>query len=80
MLVACHGPELGLLIGRHGQTIDAVQYLVERDRLPRSPEGRKEVVVDAAGYRERRRAILEELAVRSAERALARRDASSSSR
>jgi spoIIIJ-associated protein len=34
-------------------------------------EGRKEVVVDAAGYRDRRRASLEALAVRSAERALA---------
>jgi spoIIIJ-associated protein len=34
------------------------------------PEGRKEVVVDAAGYRDRRRRTLEDLAVRSAERAL----------
>jgi spoIIIJ-associated protein len=37
----------------------------------RHPDDRKEVVVDAAGYRERRRATLESLAVRSAERALA---------
>ena len=35
------------------------------------PDDRKEVVVDAAGYRERRRAALESLAVRSAEEALA---------
>ncbi len=31
----CSGADLGLLIGRHGQTIDAIQYLVERDRLAR---------------------------------------------
>jgi spoIIIJ-associated protein len=36
----------------------------------RHPEDRKEVVVDAAGYRDRRRSALEAIAVRSAERAL----------
>jgi spoIIIJ-associated protein len=64
------GPELGLLIGKHGQTIDAIQYLanavVWRDR----GEDRKAVVVDAAGYRARREATLSALAQRSAERAL----------
>lgn len=65
------GSELGLLIGRHGQTIDAVQYLVNAIVSRGQPEGRKRVVVDAAGYRERRRSLLESLAVRSAERAKA---------
>jgi spoIIIJ-associated protein len=64
------GPDLGMLIGRHGQTIDSVQYLANAIMWRRHPEDRKEVVVDAAGYRERRRATLESLAVRSAERAL----------
>ncbi|MDX6435213.1 MAG: spoIIIJ-associated protein, partial [Gaiellaceae bacterium] len=68
--VSCVGPDLGMLIGRHGQTIDAVQYLANAVMWRRHPEDRKEVVVDAAGYRERRRVSLEALAVRSAERAL----------
>jgi spoIIIJ-associated protein len=68
--VSCVGPDLGMLIGRHGQTIDAVQYLANAVMWRHHPEDRKEVVVDAAGYRDRRRASLEALAVRSAERAL----------
>ncbi|MEX2210852.1 MAG: RNA-binding cell elongation regulator Jag/EloR [Gaiellaceae bacterium] len=60
------GPELGVLIGRHGQTIDAIQYLANAIRW-RSGEER-EVVVDAAGYRARRQATLETLARRTARR------------
>jgi spoIIIJ-associated protein len=66
--VQCSGRELGVLIGRHGQTIDAIQYLANAIAYRAFPDDRKEVVVDAAGYRERRRSILEALAVRSAER------------
>jgi spoIIIJ-associated protein len=68
--VQCTGRDLGVLIGRHGQTIDAVQYLANAIAYRAFPEDRKEVVVDAAGYRERRRVTLESLAVRSAERAV----------
>ncbi|MGZ8697694.1 MAG: RNA-binding cell elongation regulator Jag/EloR [Gaiellaceae bacterium] len=68
--VSCLGSDLGMLIGRHGQTIDAVQYLANAVMWRRHPEDRKEVVVDAAGYRDRRRAALEALALRSADRAL----------
>ena len=68
--VSCVGSDLGMLIGRHGQTIDAVQYLANAVMWRRHPEDRKEVVVDAAGYRERRRIALEALALRSADRAL----------
>ena len=67
----CSGSNLGLLIGKHGQTIDAIQYLANAIVWRSRPDDRKEVVVDAAGYRERRRAALESLAVRSAEEALA---------
>jgi spoIIIJ-associated protein len=68
--VTCSGPDVGLLIGRHGQTIDAVQYLLNAI-AHRAPETeRKDVVVDAAGYRARRRAVLESLAVRAAQRVL----------
>jgi spoIIIJ-associated protein len=65
------GSNLGLLIGKHGQTIDAIQYLVNAIAWRAWPEDRKDVVIDAAGYRERRRAALEALAVRSAEEAVA---------
>src|SRR5438046_228933 len=71
---SCSGPDLGMLIGRHGQTIDAVQYLANAVMWRRHPEARKEVVGDAAGYRDRRRATLESLAGRSAERALSDRE------
>jgi spoIIIJ-associated protein len=67
--VDCVGTDLGALIGRYGQTIDAVQYLVNAIVAKREGE-RIEVTVDAAGYRERRRATLEQLASRSAERVL----------
>jgi spoIIIJ-associated protein len=68
--LTCTGADLGMLIGRHGQTIDAIQYLLNAILYRRGEEGRKEVVVDAAGYRARRRATLEALAVRAAERAV----------
>ena len=67
--VSCSGGDLGLLIGRHGQTIDAVQYLANAIVNKGVDEGRKRVVVDAAGYRERREETLHREAVRAAERA-----------
>ncbi len=60
------GGDLGRVIGRHGQTIDALQYLVNAI-IHRSDEY-KPVVVDAAGYRARREATLETLAERTASR------------
>jgi spoIIIJ-associated protein len=62
------GDDLGLLIGRHGQTIDAIQYLANVIAWREHGDERKDVVVDAAGYRERRRETLEALADRIAER------------
>jgi spoIIIJ-associated protein len=73
LTATCSGSNLGLLIGKHGQTIDAIQYLVNAIVWRSRPDDRKDVVVDAAGYRERRRAALESLALRSAEEALATR-------
>jgi spoIIIJ-associated protein len=67
ILAQCSGPDLGLLIGKHGQMIDAVQYLANAIVF-RGADERKAIVVDAAGYRDRRRATLDSLAVRSAER------------
>ena len=71
LTATCSGRDLGMLIGKHGQTIDALQYLVNAIVTRGGGERPKDVVVDAAGYRERRRATLESLAVRSAERAVA---------
>jgi spoIIIJ-associated protein len=47
------GEDLGLFIGRHGQTIDAVQHLAQRIVFPDGPASVR-VVIDANGYRERR--------------------------
>jgi spoIIIJ-associated protein len=66
--VSCSGPELGVLIGRRGQTIDALQYLANAIVARGYGEERKHVVVDAAGYRSRRQATLEALALRTADR------------
>jgi len=69
LVATCYGDDLGLLIGRHGQTIDAIQVLASAI-VGGSGDGRREVVVDAAGYRDRRRRTLESLALRSAEEAV----------
>jgi spoIIIJ-associated protein len=63
------GEDLGLLIGRRGQTIDAVQLLCYRAAFQGRPD-RKRVTIDAAGYRERRRDAIERQADRAADRAV----------
>jgi len=70
IVVTCSGPDVGLLIGRHGQTIDAVQYLLNVIAYRAYGDDKRDVVVDAAGYRARRQATLESLADRVAERVL----------
>ena len=64
--VSCSGPDVALFIGKHGQTIDAVQYLA--NAIVRAAGSPEQVVVDAAGYRARRTATLETLARKTAER------------
>jgi spoIIIJ-associated protein len=64
-----NGDELGLLIGKHGTTIDAVQHLAFRAAF-RGQQTRKQVTVDAAGYRDRREAALHRMADRAAAEAL----------
>lgn len=65
------GPDLGLLIGRRGQTIDAVQEIVSALVRRRAGDEAMPVAVDAAGYRERREERLESLATRTARAVLA---------
>lgn len=62
------GDDLGLLIGRHGQTIDAVQHLAYK--VAGHGTDRRRVTVDAAGYRDRRRKALERQADDAARRAV----------
>ena len=61
------GEDLGLFIGRHGQTIEAVQHLAQRMA---GDGGARRVLVDAAGYRGRREEILQRLADQAASDAL----------
>ena len=64
-----NGDELGLLIGKHGSTIDALQHLAFRAAF-KGDSDRKQVTVDAAGYRERREGALHRMADRAAAEAL----------
>jgi spoIIIJ-associated protein len=65
-----NGEDLGLLIGKHGSTIDALQHLAARVGF-HGRDDRKSVVVDAAGYRERREAALRRAADQAVSDALA---------
>lgn len=68
ILLEIKGPDLGIVIGSFGQTLNALQFItnivVNRDRPLR-----KRIAIDAEGYRERRRRSLENLALSSARRA-----------
>lgn len=61
------GQEAGILIGHHGQTLDAMQYLL--NLVASKVEGENQrVVLDVEGYRKRREETLVKLATRLAER------------
>src|ERR1700710_206030 len=63
------GDDVGLFIGRRGQTIDAVQHLAQRIVFPEGPS-QVRVEIDADGYRERRAELLRADADDAAEEAL----------
>jgi spoIIIJ-associated protein len=63
------GDDVGLFIGRHGQTIDAVQHLAQRIVFPDGPSSVR-VVIDANGYRDRRAAALRGMADDAADDAI----------
>ena len=72
VVLEIQGAEAGLVIGKHGATLDALQYLLNRMVLKGAAEGsgdRRPVVVDAEGYRDRRNEALVELAHRLAAKA-----------
>ena len=62
--------DLGLLIGKHGQTIDAIQHVAQAVLARADRDHGRSVLVDAGGYRARRESIVEALALRSAREAL----------
>ena len=68
------GEEVGLLIGRHGQTIDAIQLLCYQAAF-RGRQERKRITVDAAGYRRRQGESLRRRADLAAEDAIRHNEA-----
>jgi spoIIIJ-associated protein len=69
IILDAHGSESGLVIGKKGATLDALQYLVNRIIFKKPGEGTS-VIVDAEGYRGRREDSLADLAKRLAEKAV----------
>lgn len=65
ILFSLHGEGLGILIGKHGQTLDALQYLTNQ-AAGKAAHGRYFVMLDVENYRERRKDTLEALAKRLA--------------
>lgn len=55
-----HGNNLGLVIGRHGQTLDALEFIMNVVHRKRYPES-KQLILDAQGYREKKRGILKKI-------------------
>jgi spoIIIJ-associated protein len=66
--VRVEGDDLGAFIGRHGSTIDAIQHLAYKIAGGGRAAGPR-VNIDAAGYREKRRVVLQRQADEAAERA-----------
>lgn len=69
IILDAHGAESGLIIGKKGATLDALQYVVNRI-ISKKPNDGPVVVVDAEGYRGRREDSLADLARRLADKAV----------
>jgi spoIIIJ-associated protein len=67
VILHIHGKSLGILIGKHGQTLDALQYLTNLT-TNRGQENRHFIMLDVENYRKRREETLKQLAVRLAGR------------
>lgn len=68
LLVNLEGKDLGILIGRRGETLDALQYLINL-AVNKNQEKKKKVIIDIEGYRYRREETLKKLAVKLADKA-----------
>lgn len=62
-----NGKDLGLLIGKHGQTLDAIQYLVNL-AVNKDQTEKERIIVDVEGYRRRREETLRRLALKVADK------------
>jgi spoIIIJ-associated protein len=69
MILEIRAENSGLLIGRKGQTLEALQYLVTRIAGERAGGEAPHIVVDVENYRDRRRKSLEDMALRLGEKA-----------
>ena len=68
LLFTISGGESGVLIGKRGQTLEAIQYLLEKI-INKKSTNRIRVSVDVEGYLEKRKANLKQMASRMAEKA-----------
>ncbi len=66
--LSIHGEYGGILIGRRGETLSALQFILGLIASRRA-ERRIRVILDAEGYRDRRARLLRDIAIRAAERA-----------
>src|SRR6056297_1280640 len=64
-----HSPDLGIVIGRRGETLDALQYLTSLV-VNKDTEEYYRIILDAEGYRDRRKKTLERLARKLAQKAV----------
>ncbi|HEY8391495.1 MAG TPA: RNA-binding cell elongation regulator Jag/EloR [Capillibacterium sp.] len=67
VMLNINGDDLGQLIGRHGQTLNALQYLVNL-AVHKDSDEEDRIIIDVAGYRKRREENLRRLALSAAER------------
>jgi spoIIIJ-associated protein len=67
ILLNINGKDLGLLIGKRGQTLDAIQYLVNL-AINKNHLEKERIIIDVEGYRRRREETLRKLAVKLADR------------
>jgi spoIIIJ-associated protein len=75
IILDIQGDNGGLLIGRRGQTLEALQYLLTRMVAERQGREGPQLVVDTENYRDRRRKTLEDMALRLGEKAKRQRKA-----
>ena len=69
LIYTVQGGESGVLIGKRGQTLEAIQYLLEK-MINKKSTNRVRVVVDVEGYLEKRKTNLQQMASRMAEKAI----------
>lgn len=67
--VDVEGEDVGAVIGRRGETLNALQYLLTLS-MNHESEQRNRVVLDVSGYRKRREKALQDLALRTASRVM----------